>query len=107
MSFDYSGDKIAILLSPHDFSTYKIIKTNPALCTSLVSPIVFSAITKALDLMKMREAESDLRWVRCLRRRVDHMGLSWQTESLELAQQLLELPIKRSLTTAKAFLESV
>lgn len=107
MHFDYNGAKIAVLLSPHDFNLYKILKTNKPLCASLIPPIIVSAVAKGLDMIKAGEVQDDLRWVRCVKKRIDHMDLSWEADSLDLAQQMLELPIKRSFTTAKAFLESV
>lgn len=106
MQFDFSGEKISIFLSPHDFGIYKILKHNQPLCASLVPPIVVAAVAKALELLNVGQAEEDLRWARCLRKRIEHMELSLDSEPLELAQKVLELPIRRSFTTAKGFLES-
>ncbi len=106
MELDFSGDKIAILLSPNDFAMYQTIKTCPPIGASIMPAIVLSALIKAIEVIKDQPANyEDLRWFRCLKRRIDHMNLSIETESLELAQEVLELPIKRAFSTAKAFLE--
>jgi hypothetical protein len=107
MQFDFSGEKISIFLSPHDFGIYKILKTHQPLCASVVPPIVVAAVARALDVLKNGQAEEDLRWARCLRKRLDHLDLTLEGDSLELAQKVLELPIKRSFITAKGFLEGL
>jgi len=59
-------------------------------------------------LRTLQESHSDyenLRWFRCLKRRIEHVGLSLSSEPLTLAQQLLELPIKRALMNARTVLD--
>jgi hypothetical protein len=102
-------EKIRIYLSRADFENYKIIRVHQVLSASLIATIVLPALVEAL--MAMREDDQsdikDTRWCRCLKRRIEYAGMSLATAPLKLAQDLLEMPIKRAFMSARAILESV
>jgi hypothetical protein len=58
-------------------------------------------LLEALHVTKEDVENDDLRWVRALRNRVESMSLKIDADPLELAQQILELPVKRTLSSAR------
>ncbi len=99
MKVDFNSDKIVIILSQNDFKDYKQLKTNEAVTTMIVIPALMEA------LKQLEEAEDDdRRWVRVLRKRVDDLELKGQREPLELAQLVLELPMRRTFAKTLATL---
>lgn len=107
MEVDLSDEKITIYLSHLDFENYKIIRAHSALSASLIATLVLPALVEALTVLKGDHSDvEDTRWCRCLKRRIEHAGLSLEAHPLRLAQDLLELPIRRAFTSARALLES-
>lgn len=107
MEVDLSEEKITIYLSHVDFENYKIIRAHPVLSASLIATLVLPALVEALTVMKGDPSVvEDTRWYRCLSRRIEQTGFSLETHPLRLAQDLLELPIKRAFMSARAILES-
>jgi hypothetical protein len=104
MRVDYNGPKIQIVLSKKDFADYKLLKNmegvSVALTTAIVLPVLMEAIHVTQD-----DLDDDLRWVRALRRRIESMELKPDGEPLELAQQILELPVKRTFGSARMLAE--
>jgi hypothetical protein len=107
MEVDLSEEKITIYLSHVDFENYKIIRAHPVLSASLIATLVLPALVEALTAMKGDPSVvEDTRWYRCLTRRIEQAGYSLDTHPLRLAQDILELPIKRAFMSARALLES-
>jgi hypothetical protein len=104
MEVDYNGSKIQIVLSKRDFADYKLLKTNESLLVALTTTIVFPVLIEAIGIVK-DEGDDDLRWVRALRRRIESMGLNLDGDPFELAQDILELPVKRTFTAARMIAE--
>jgi hypothetical protein len=104
MRADYNADKIAIILSKKDFADYKLLKPMEGalvpLTTTIVLPVLLDAIRFARE-----DAGGEGRWARILRRRVEDAGLKIDGDPLELAQQILELPIRRSFASARTLAE--
>jgi len=107
MDVDLSDEKITILLSHADFENYKIIRAHKVLSDTLIATIVYPALLEALTALKDDPSDiEDTRWCRCVKRRIEHAGLSLDTPPLRLAQDILELPIKRAFMSARTLLES-
>jgi hypothetical protein len=104
MQVEYGGSKILILLSKKDFAEYKLLKTMEGMSVALTTTIVLPVLIEAIHVVQ-NEADDDLRWVRALRRRLEHMQLKLDDEPLELAQQILELPVKRTFASARMLAE--
>ena len=103
---DLSSDKISIGLSRGDFENYKIIRANPGLSSSLQTTIVLPALLEALQALKDGESEDEgLRWHRVLTRRLESLGLDCTANSLDAAQKILELPIRRAFFDAREYIE--
>ncbi len=104
MRADFNSEKILIVLSKRDFADYKLLKNmegySVPLTTAMVLPVLIEAIRIARE-----EIEDDRRWLRVLRGRVKSMELKLDSEPLELAQQILELPLKRTLVSARMLAE--
>ncbi|MCX7424493.1 MAG: hypothetical protein NTW96_02485 [Planctomycetia bacterium] len=106
MEVDFDDEKITILLSARDFENYKIVKTAKPLSATVAAALVLPALLEALRTLQGDHSEyENLRWSRCLKRRVEQVGLSLTSEPLTLAQKLLELPIRRALTNARMVLD--
>lgn len=107
MAIDLTDEKINIYLSHVDFENYKIIRGHKVLAASLIATLVLPALVEALTTLQGDPSDvEDMRWCRCLKRRIEHAGASLETNPLKLAQDLLELPIKRAFMSARTRLES-
>lgn len=108
MRADYGGDKILIFLSKKDFADYKYLRAHESLAVPLTTTIVVPVLIEALyDLQQDDDEEDDRRWVRALRRRMDDLQIKTDYDPLEAAQEILELPVKRSLASARTVAEGV
>jgi len=107
MKVEWNGPRIVIILSKKDFGTYNILKGLEPLGTTLASTIVLPVLVQALN--HVREDESDYagcRWYNILQRRVQNLGVKGSDfEALDIAQHLLELPIRRALASARSLQE--
>lgn len=110
MRVSWNGDKIVVLLSKQDFRDYKLLKTQEGVSAPLTSAIVLPVLMEAIRSLKSEDEgaiEDGPRWKRALQRRIEDLALERETEDLIVAQKLLELPLKRSLTSARQFLETL
>lgn len=100
-------DKIVIFLSKNDFADYKALKYSDSVQGPITTAIVMPVLIEALRILRDEsEGEDDpRRWVRALARRMEHMNLNINMDPLILAQQILELPIKRALTSSRRLAE--
>jgi hypothetical protein len=106
MRADYSADKIVIVLSKRDFADYKLLKANESVAGPITTSIVLPVLLEALHILKeSEEEEDDYRWVRSIRRRIEELQEDLDGDLFELAQKILELPLKRSLASARMLVE--
>jgi hypothetical protein len=108
IEIDFSGQKISILMSKSDFREYKLLKSNEILITNIVATIVFPVLLEALRVMKSHEYsnmedDESPKWVVVLRRKIRELNL--KDDDFIVVQKLLELPIKRSLSSAHLLAE--
>ncbi len=108
MEPSFDGDKIVIFLSKSDFADYKILKLHEGVRGPLTTTIVLPVLVEALHILKEESEGMDdtRRWVRALARRIEGIGLSGESQPLLLAQKLLELPVKRALSSARMLAEA-
>lgn len=110
MTVAYNRDKIAIILSKRDFAAYKLLKSHEHLGSTLTSTIVLPVLMQALTMMKSKAEDAEftgLRWYDNLTRRIDKLGLSGKDfDVLDVAQLLLDQPIRRALSAGKALAEA-
>jgi hypothetical protein len=102
---EIAGPKILILLSKKDFAEYKLLKTMDGMSVALTTTIVLPVLIEAIHVVQA-EGDDDLRWVRALKRRLEDMQLKLDDEALELAQKILELPVKRTFASARMLAEN-
>ena len=106
MEVDLSEEKITIYLSHIDFENYKVIRAIRCSRTAS-SPLSYYPLVEALTTLQGEHKDiEEMRWCRCLKRRIEHAGMSLEIQPLRLAQDLLELPIKRAFSSARTQLES-
>jgi hypothetical protein len=108
MMVNLGGDKIIIYLCKQDFENYKFIKAHPILSSCLTSTIVLPALIEAIRNLTSGEFNElqDTKWCRGLKKRVERLGQTLDSiEPLELAQLILELPIRRAFASARTLLE--
>jgi len=110
MAVVYTRDKIIIILSKKDFTAYKVLKGHEHLGSTLTTTIVLPVLVEALNLLKAKPEDAellDLRWHDNLRRRLEKLGLLGKDfNALDVAQVLLEQPIKRALSAGRAYIEA-
>jgi len=95
--------KLGIVLSKHDFAEYKLFKLQPQLLPMLTSTIVLPALVEALHTVR-GGGETDgnaLRWQQNLRTRLETLNAGPDDDVFVIAQQILDLPLRRSLLLAK------
>ncbi len=104
----YDGDKIVIFLSKNDFADYKALKHIEGVRDPLTTTIVLPVLVEALHILKEDSDNIDdtRRWVRALARRIDNLGLKVEMQPISLAQNLLELPVKRALSASRMLAEA-
>ena len=104
----FDGDKIVILLSKNDFKDYKVLKYHEGVRGPLTTTIVLPVLVEALHILKDESDGMDdaRRWVRSLARRIENVGLDTEMQPLLLAQRLLELPVKRALSSSRMLAEA-
>lgn len=107
MKVDWNGKRIVIILSKKDFATYSILKAVEPIGSTLASMIVLPVLIQALHETKNSDSYlAGCRWHDILQRRLAKLDvLGTDFDELDVAQQLLELPIKRALASARALLE--
>ena len=105
MQVEYSGPKIVIYLSKKDFADYNLLKGMEGMSVALTTTIVLPVLIEAINQVKTND-DDDLRWVRALKRRIESMQLTINDDSLELAQKILELPVKRTLASVRMLAEN-
>ena len=107
MKVEWNGHRIVIILSKNDFASYNVLKSIDPLSTILASTIVLPVLVQGLHLLLSEdESLADCRWYGVLQRRIEKLGIDEQTfDPLEVAQQLLELPIRRTLASGRSFLQ--
>lgn len=107
MKVEWNGMRIVIILSKKDFKAYNMLKTLEPVGSALASTLVLPVLIQALNTVK--DGESGLegcRWHYVLERRLEKMGIGGSDfDALDVAQQMLELPIKRALASARAVQE--
>ena len=108
MEPDFNGEKIVIYLSKNDFEDYKVLKHHEGVRGHLSTTIVLPVLVEALHILKEKDESAGIedprRWVRTLARRIE--GMDTQMEVFQLAQKLLELPIKRALASARGLVDA-
>jgi hypothetical protein len=101
MQVQYGGEKILVILSKKDFDDYKKLKAVDGISTALTMGIVLPVLVDAIYMLQGPDENEDLRWVRCLHRRIESVGLKKDGDPLEIAQRILELPLKRTFASAR------
>jgi hypothetical protein len=106
MQVEYSGQKILIELSKKDFEDYKRLKATEGVSTALTMGIVLPVLVDAIYKLQESEEDDDLRWVRNLKRRIDGIEMKLNDDPLEIAQRILEYPLKRTFASARKLAEA-
>jgi hypothetical protein len=106
MQVQYGGQKILIELSKKDFEDYKRLKATEGVSTALTMGIVLPVLVDAIYILQKSEEDDDLRWVRNLKRRIDGVEMKLEDDPLEIAQRILELPLKRTFASARRLAEA-
>lgn len=109
MSVVFESSKIQIILSQNDFRDYAISKANPdalgLLMCAIVLPVLIEA-TRHVLTMQEEDIVDGKRWQKVLYSRIKELGKHAASDDpFEISQVLLELPVKRALTSAVRILE--
>lgn len=106
MYADLTGQKITIYLSKANFEEYKALKHDPMFPSVAAQAIVLPILVDALHQMRAEPAQFEgLRWCNNLHLRFNEKQLDAETNPIELAQQLLEMPLDRLLSAYRKKLD--
>jgi hypothetical protein len=108
MRIEFGGNKILLILSKPDFKAYKEMRSSPTLYGILTTTIVLPALLDTVQFMDRKDEEEleSLRWYQVLKHRIELLGVHHNEEPIVKVQKLLELPIKRALSTAYSLVEA-
>lgn len=107
MVIDINSDRIKIWLNDEDFTDYKDLLKRLKYKEIVNTMIIMPALLYALDILKYSETDEyeSYRWFKSIDNKLKASSLSLSNEVLqekptfELAQKLLDLPIRRALNT--------
>lgn len=107
MQIDINGDKIKIWLVNEDFYNYKNVCNMPSYLPVLHSMIILPTLLYTFEILKQNGTDEyeSYRWYKSIDRTLKKSKLSLDNECLEsiptyqLSQKLLDLPIKRALSS--------
>ena len=101
MQIQYGRDKIIVVLSKPDFRQFRLLQRSDIAKGLLAAAVTLPALMHALQYLQENsseyEEENPALWVRVLRCRIEELGLSLDMDKLEIAQRILELPVRRAL----------
>jgi hypothetical protein len=98
---EYRKDKILIILSKNDFRTYGILRRNPKTSAALTGAIVLPVLVSILNEIDQGADDFEsYRWYRNLARRLTTVPPNI-TDNLLKAQEILEMPLSRTLSNLK------
>ncbi len=101
MQIQYGRDKIIVVLSKPDFRNFRLLQRSDIAKGLLAATVTLPALMHALYYLQENSSEYEEDnpplWVRVLRRRIEYLGLSLEMDKLEIAQKILELPVRRAL----------
>lgn len=104
MEADFDADKIRILLCEQDFAAYGEMKAVPHLTNHLTTTLVLPILIEAIHhLEDDSDGDSEQKWAKVLRSRLETLSVGPAATALEKAQQLLGLPIRRALASAQTY----
>lgn len=104
MMANFETEKIQIILSKKDFQEYKYLKALDTVSSPLMTSIVLPVLIQAIHFASQKP-DDDLRWVRVLTRKIESIGKKVDGDPLEIAQLILELPIKRTFASARMLVD--
>jgi len=102
LRYDPTGDKILIRLCDSDYADYAAMKATPNLTSHLTTTLVLPVLVEVLHDLEPEEQPGEPKWKTNLRQRLAGLKLPGAADVLEKAQQLLGLPIRRALRSARA-----
>lgn len=114
VELDTTGDRIVATLAQNDFDRYTDLKGDPSLGPLLANQLVFPAILEAVHEIKSTseedfEYEMGRRWFRSIVKKLDELKVDLRRDdssALRAAQELLRLPLRRSLVNLLEITES-
>ncbi len=105
MKIEISGDKIAIVLCSKSFGNYKMLTGMPQMLPVLHSMLIVPTLIYTFEKLKSEGISEyeDLRWFKSIERTLKKHNLTLDaellesTQSFELAQKALDMPVDRAL----------
>jgi hypothetical protein len=103
---DLNYERIRLVLSKADFATYRVLRTNKVLSQTLIAMLVIPALVEAITVLRGSGSDyEELRWYRCLKKKIEVEGHSLESAPYTLAQELLKFPVRRALQGLQLQLE--
>lgn len=109
LEVDFNEDKIIARVSRIDFQNFRLCENNVAMqevsVCMLSLPVLIEAVQKVIATED--EGLGGRRWYKVLRAKIDDLGLGACGESLEIAQRILESPLRRAFAMLSQELENL
>jgi len=98
MIIHWHEPRIKIVLPNEDFSRYKVVRQSPHSRSLAGMLVALPVLTEAVRQVVADESESsDMRWHRCIKRRIEQLEIAPNEEPLVISQKILADPVSRSL----------
>lgn len=101
MQVQYGKEKIVVILSKPDFKKFRLLQSLEVAKGPLATIVTLPALMHALQHLQDNPADFEdddaSLWIRVLRRKLEELNLKPEMDKLEIAQKILELPIRRAL----------
>jgi len=105
MFCDLGDDKIQVILSQKDFEAYQQIR-HGTIARILEASVVLPVLMSAIETLSQDEPD-ELRWQRVVLSKIRQLGLSLNDDPLLIAQRILDLPLRRALSSATSLEDNV
>jgi len=109
MEVDFDGDRIIVRVSSTDFANFQLCENNVAMQEVAVCMLSLPVLIEAVQKVVATDDEGfgTLRWYKVLRAKIDDLGRVADAEPLEIAQLILESPLRRAFAMLAQQLENL
>jgi hypothetical protein len=98
LSINWHGQKIKVLMPESDFERFKALSINTYARSLLGMVVLLPVLSEAVRLALNPDGEfEDLRWWRCIKRKIKQLEVDEKEEPYKIAQMILDNPVSRCL----------
>lgn len=114
VTFDLNGDKIKIYVSEQIYNEYVKFHTNPVMKPLMISMLVMPALTYVIEEVRNNDIETYIAcyWYQRIKKSCELQGKRFEEDiiygdatSIEIAQEMLQLPIGKAFRNLSVVVE--